>query len=103
MTVVISGLLASKYNAVNRLERIVRIKYDDENRNLKRLRLHSDLAICMFKKGNDTVFEGIRDYGFNGELLGTFTINEEILDFEIMDKTVVAIGILHRYSRLSKW
>ena len=46
----------------------------------------------MFKKGNDTVFEGIRDYGFNGELLGTFTINEEILDFEIMDKTVVAIG-----------
>lgn len=92
MTVVISGLLASKYNAVNRLERIVRIKYDDENRNLKRLRLYSDLAICMFKKGNDTVFEGIRDYGFNGELLGTFTINEEILDFEIMDKTIIAVS-----------
>lgn len=97
MTVVISGLLASKYNAVNRLERIVRIKYDDSNRKIKRLRLYSDLAICMFKKGNDTVFEGIRDYGFAGELLGTFTINEDILDFEIMNKTIIAISVSKVY------
>lgn len=92
MTVIISGLLASKYNNVNRLEKIARIKYDDNNRHIKRIRLYADLVICMFKKENGTVFEGVRDYGFKGQLIGTFTIDDEILDFEIVDKTLVAVG-----------